>query len=90
MNFATFLEKNSKEETKQHNNYLMSEPIPNRSKPRWKMLRAVCKQDFLRNASEDFLSLDPLGVGSDEMLVGRAGYLAGCLWLHQKIGCQVS
>ena len=54
------------------------------------MLSAVCKEDFLRNASEDFLSLDPLGVGSDEMLVGRAGYLAGCLWLHQRIGCQVS
>ena len=68
----------------------MSEPIPNRSEPRWKMLRSVCKHNFLRNASEDFLSLDPLGVGSDEMLVGRAGYLAGCLWLHQKIGCQVS
>ena len=42
-----------------------------------------------RNASEDFLSLDPLGVGSDEMLVGRAGYLAGCLWLQLRMGCQV-
>ena len=54
------------------------------------VLGDVCKENFLRNASEDFLSLDPLGVGSDEMLVGRAGYLAGCLWLHQRIGCQVS
>ena len=54
------------------------------------VLVAVCKENVLRNASEDFLSLDPLGVGSDEMLVGRAGYLAGCLWLHQRIGCQVT
>ena len=36
---------------------------------------------FLRNASEDFLSLDPLGVGSDEMLVSRANYLLLLLFL---------
>ena len=36
---------------------------------------------FLRNASEDFLSLDPLGVGSDEMLVSRTNYLLLHLFL---------
>ena len=36
---------------------------------------------FLRNASEDFLSLDPLGVGSDEMLVSRTNYLLLLLFL---------
>jgi len=44
---------------------------------------------LFRNASEDFLTPDPLGVGSDEMLVGRAGYLSGCLWLQARLGCQV-
>ena len=32
---------------------------------------------------------DPLGVGSDELLVGRAGYLAGYLWLKHKVGLEV-
>ena len=27
-----------------------------------------------------------MGVGSDEMAVGRAGYIAGSLWLHQTLG----
>ena len=37
-------------------------------------------------AAEEFTVLDPVGVGSDEMFVGRAGYIAGCLWLHQALG----
>ena len=28
-----------------------------------------------------------LQVGSDEMLIGRAGYLTGCLWLQVKLCC---
>jgi len=44
---------------------------------------------LFRAAAEDFLAADPLGVGSDELLVGRAGYLTGCLWLQAKIGQQV-
>ena len=36
---------------------------------------------FLRNASEDFLSLDPLGVGSDEMLVNGPNFLLLLLFL---------
>jgi membrane transport protein XK len=27
-----------------------------------------------------------LGCGGDELLVGRAGYLCGALWLQQKLG----
>ena len=32
------------------------------------------------------LHVDPLGCGSDEMLVGRAGYLSGALWLQKILG----
>jgi len=38
-------------------------------------------EDFFRGCLPAFLTPDPLGVGSDELLVGRAGYLAGHLWL---------
>ena len=41
------------------------------------------------NAEEDYLSADPMGVGSDELFIGRAGYLTGCLWLQDKLGYQV-
>jgi len=37
----------------------------------------------------EFLHPDPLGVGSDEILVGRAGYLAGHLWLKNQVGVGV-
>jgi len=30
--------------------------------------------------------VDFLGCGGDELLVGRAGYLCGALWLQQKLG----
>eukprot|EP00090_Calanus_glacialis_P029255 TRINITY_DN46963_c0_g1_i1.p1 TRINITY_DN46963_c0_g1~~TRINITY_DN46963_c0_g1_i1.p1 ORF type:complete len:418 (-),score=115.98 TRINITY_DN46963_c0_g1_i1:187-1404(-) len=42
-----------------------------------------------KRAGQQFLPPDPLGVGSDEMLVGRAGYLAGYLWLKQTVGVEV-
>ena len=38
-----------------------------------------------KQLSKHFLPPDPLGVGSDEMLVGRAGYLLGHLWIQQEI-----
>jgi len=38
--------------------------------------------DFNRHATE-FLESDPLGCGSDEVLVGRAGYILGALWIKQ-------
>jgi len=41
------------------------------------------------SACKDFLAPDPLGCGSDEMLVGRAGYLSGALWLHRTLGTPV-
>lgn len=40
-------------------------------------------------AEEDYLTPDPMGVGSDELFIGRAGYLTGCLWLQDKLGYQV-
>ena len=40
-------------------------------------------------AEADFLTADPLGVGSDELFIGRAGYLTGCLWLQDKLGYQI-
>jgi len=40
-------------------------------------------------AAEDYLSVDPMGVGSDELFIGRAGYLTGCLWLQDKLRYQV-
>ena len=36
------------------------------------------------------IGYDPVGVGSDEMFLGRSGYLAGCLWLHKQLGREVS
>jgi len=36
---------------------------------------------LFKNCLHEFLKPDPLGCGSDEMLVGRAGYLAGYMWL---------
>ena len=42
-----------------------------------------------KKAAREFLHPDPLGVGSDEILVGRAGYLAGYLWLKHKVGVDV-
>lgn len=30
-----------------------------------------------------------LSCGGDEFLVGRAGYLAGLLWLRSELGCEV-
>ena len=41
--------------------------------------------EFCR-AAEHLDTIDPVGVGSDEMAVGRAGYIAGSLWLHQTLG----
>jgi hypothetical protein len=38
--------------------------------------------DFNRHVTE-FLESDPLGCGSDEVLVGRAGYILGALWIKQ-------
>eukprot|EP00092_Neocalanus_flemingeri_P068272 GFUD01083399.1.p1 GENE.GFUD01083399.1~~GFUD01083399.1.p1 ORF type:complete len:317 (+),score=51.26 GFUD01083399.1:57-1007(+) len=40
-------------------------------------------------AAEDYLTVDPMGVGSDELFIGRAGYITGCLWLQDKLGYQV-
>ena len=37
-------------------------------------------------AADHLDTIDPVGVGSDEMAVGRAGYIAGSLWLHQTLG----
>lgn len=31
-------------------------------------------------------SLDFLKCGSDELFVGRAGYLLGAVWLHEQLG----
>lgn len=39
--------------------------------------------------ADNLLTIDPVGVGSDEMFIGRAGYLSGCLWLQRKLGRQV-
>ena len=33
--------------------------------------------------------IDPLGVGSDELFVGRSGYIMGCIWLERQLGQQV-
>jgi len=35
---------------------------------------------------QPFLQPDPLGCGSDEVLVGRAGYILGALWLREVFG----
>ena len=35
------------------------------------------------------LPINFLSCGSDEMLVGRAGYLSGALWINQEIGSPV-
>jgi len=40
--------------------------------------------DFGRHVGE-LLQPDPLGCGSDEVLVGRAGYILGALWIKQAI-----
>ena len=40
--------------------------------------------------ADNLLTIDPVGVGSDEMFIGRAGYLSGCLWLQRKLGRQVN
>ena len=40
-------------------------------------------------AEQGYLSADPMGVGSDELFIGRAGYLTGCMWLQDKLGYQV-
>ena len=42
-----------------------------------------------RRAAQLLLAPDPLGVGSDELLVGRAGYLSGYLWLKHQVGLEV-
>jgi len=39
---------------------------------------------LFRNCLQEFQKPDPLRCGSDEMLVGRAGYLAGALWLRSE------
>lgn len=39
--------------------------------------------------ADDCLERDYLGCGSDEILVGRAGYLAGVLFLQKVLGKQV-
>ena len=39
--------------------------------------------------ADNLLTIDPVGVGSDEMFIGRAGYLSGCLWLQRKLGRNV-
>jgi len=41
------------------------------------------------SACKDLVPPDPLGCGSDEILVGRAGYISGALWLHQTLGTPV-
>merc|ERR1719382_923062 len=43
-----------------------------------------CLAQFCR-AADSLTDLDPMGVGSDEMLIGRAGYLTGCLWLQARL-----
>ena len=38
----------------------------------------------MKTAAASLLRPDPLGCGSDELLVGRAGLLLGCCWLEQQ------
>jgi len=51
----------------------------------------ACKNfvQLFSKAEEDYLTADPMGVGSDELFIGRSGYLTGCLWLQDKVGCEV-
>lgn len=42
-----------------------------------------------KGCAEPLLQPDPLGRGSDEMLVGRAGYILGALWLKDCLGTEV-